>query len=218
MAMIAGANESLQDPERVGNGLKSIAINLAGLKTSTKDGSIELNKTALALKKIAGIDIFTDSSKTSVKDMVTIIDEVKGKWGELSETQQLALSEAVAGKTQSSVFNALMSGWDRVKQFQQEYKDGFTVGSAERENQIFLDSIAGKWNTLKENMKSLVTNNVSSSFVKDLLEGLNKVVLVVDKISTGLGKIGSVGAIAGIASFIKTMANFDDFKALDFVR
>ena len=109
-----------------------------------------------------------------------------------------------------------MSGWDRVKQFQQEYKDGFTVGSAERENEIFLDSIAGKWNTLKENMKSLVTNNVSSSFVKDLLEGLNKVVLVIDKISTGLGKIGSVGAIAGIASFIKTMANFDDFKALDF--
>ena len=214
--MIAGANESLQDPERVGNGLKSIAINMAGLKTSTKDGSIELNKTALALKKIAGIDIFTDSSKTSVKDMVTIIDEVKGKWGELSETQQLALSEAIAGKTQSSVFNALMSGWGRVKQFQQEYKDGFTVGSAERENAIYLDSIAGKWNTLKENMKSLVTNNISSSFVKDLLEGLNKVVLVVDKISTGLGKIGSVGAIAGIASFIKTMANFDDFKALDF--
>ncbi|MBQ8044677.1 MAG: hypothetical protein IJ272_11150, partial [Clostridia bacterium] len=109
-----------------------------------------------------------------------------------------------------------MSGWGRVKQFQQEYKDGFTVGSAERENAIYLDSIAGKWNTLKENMKSLVTNNISSSFVKDLLEGLNKVVLVVDKVSTGLGKIGSIGAIAGIASFIKTMANFDDFKALDF--
>ena len=103
MAMIAGANESLQDPERVGNGLKSIAINLAGLKTSTKDGSIELNKTALALKKIAGIDIFTDSSKTSVKDMVTIIDEVKGKWGELNETQQLALSEAIAGNVQDFV-------------------------------------------------------------------------------------------------------------------
>ena len=31
------------------------------------------------------------------------------------------------------------------------------VGSAEKENLAYLDSIQGKWNVLKESMKSLVT-------------------------------------------------------------
>lgn len=77
--------------------MKTIAINLAGLKTSAKDGSIELNKTAMGLQKIAGIDIFTDSSKTQVKDMVTIMDELHGKWNELNDVQKKGLSEAIAG-------------------------------------------------------------------------------------------------------------------------
>ena len=148
--MISSANESMQDPSRIGNGLRSLAVNFAGIKTNAKEGTVEMNKSAKALKEIAGIDIFTDSSKTSVKDMMTLMDEVYDKWDGLTDVQQKGLSEGLAGKTQAAVFQSLMQGWDRVRQFQQEYKDGFMVGSAEKENVAYLDSIAGKWNTLKE--------------------------------------------------------------------
>ena len=37
-AIITAANNAIQDPSRVGNGLKTIAVNMAGLKTSAKDG------------------------------------------------------------------------------------------------------------------------------------------------------------------------------------
>ena len=100
VAMISSANESIQNPERVGNGLKSIAINLGGLKTNAKTGAMELNKTAMALKDIAGIDVFTDESKTQTKDMMTLMNEIKGKWGELNDAQQKALSEGIAGSIQ----------------------------------------------------------------------------------------------------------------------
>ena len=36
-------------------------------------------------------------------------------------------------KTQLNAFNALMSNWDKARQYVQEYKDGLTVGSAEKE-------------------------------------------------------------------------------------
>ena len=211
VAMISGANESLQNPEKIGNGLKSIAINFAGMKANATSGNLELNKTAKALKQIAGIDVYTDKSKTQVKDMVTLIEEVKGKWDSLTQTQQLGLSEAIAGKTQSAVFNALMTGWDRVKQFQDEYQKGWMVGSAQRENELYLDSIAGKMNTLKENLKGLITGNFSTSIFKDMLEGANKVVLAVDKITSSLGKIGTGGLLFGLMNFIKTMGNLDKF-------
>ena len=39
-ALITAANEAIQNPAKVGNGLKSITNNLAGLTTSAKDGKI----------------------------------------------------------------------------------------------------------------------------------------------------------------------------------
>ena len=213
IAMISSANESLQDPSRIGNGLRSLAINFAGIKTNAKEGTLEMNKSAKALKEIAGIDIFTDKSKTSVKDMMTLMDEIYDKWDGLTDVQRKGLSEGLAGKTQAAVFQSLMNGWDRVRQFQNEYKEGMMVGSAEKENAAYLDSIAGKWNKLKEAMKSLVTNNVSQSFIKGLLDGATKLVQVIEKIMNSLGSFGTVGAFAGIASIIKMMSNFSSIDS-----
>ena len=105
------------------------------MKTNARTGAMELNKTAKALQDIAGIDIFTDKSKTQTKDMMTLMNEIKGKWGELTDAQQKALSEGIAGKTQAQVFQSLMNGWSRVKEFQDAYNKGFTIGSAQREKQ-----------------------------------------------------------------------------------
>ena len=51
----------------------------------------------MALEKTAKIDIFTDKSKTQVKDIVSIMDEVKDKWASLNDVEQKGLSEAIAG-------------------------------------------------------------------------------------------------------------------------
>ena len=98
IGLITATNEALQDPARVGNGLKTIAINLAGMKTSAKDGTMSLNKTALALKEIAGVDVYANKEKGELKNMVKILDEVQGKWGSMSDAQKKALSESIAGK------------------------------------------------------------------------------------------------------------------------
>ena len=100
VGMITAANEAIQNPEKVGNGLKSIAINLAGVKANASKGTLELNKTAKALSEIAGIDVYSDKSKGEIKDMVTILDELneKLKAGKLNQDEFYAVSEALAGK------------------------------------------------------------------------------------------------------------------------
>ena len=98
IGLITATNEALQDPARVGNGLKTIAINLAGMKASAKDGSLEVNKTAMALQQIAGVDIYEDKKTGKLKNMVQILDKVQEKWGSLSDAEQKALSESIAGK------------------------------------------------------------------------------------------------------------------------
>ena len=51
---------------------------------------------------------------------------------------------------------AMMGNWETVLQYQSDYANGFTIGSAQREQERYLDSIEGKWNTLKENLKNLL--------------------------------------------------------------
>jgi TP901 family phage tail tape measure protein len=106
------------------------------MKASAEDGSLELNKTSLALKEIAGIDVYSDKSKGQVKDMVTVLDEVQKKWGSLREDEQLALSEAISGKHQASVFQALMSNFDQFRKLRGELSQDMHLGSMEAEKQF----------------------------------------------------------------------------------
>ena len=180
VGMITAMNEITQNAGKTGNALKTISANMAGVTTSAKDGTLQTNKAAKALKEIAGVDVWNKQTG-EIKDMYTVMDELNGKWGDLSEAQQNALATTIAGKTQLNTFNALMSNWDTARQYVKEYKDGLMVGSAERENAQYLDSIAGKWNVIKENMKAagntLITSDMAKGFLDIgivLSEGFNK--------------------------------------------
>ena len=59
-------------------------------------------------------------------------------------------------------------------------------------------------------MKALLTNNVSVDFIKGALDGLNNMVVAIDKVISKLGTFGTLGAIGGIATFIKQMSNFSN--------
>ena len=211
IALVTGANKVLQDPEVVGNGLKSIAINLAGVTTSAKDGSIQLNKTGKVLKQIAGIDVFKDKQKTQVKDMAQIMDEINTVWDSLTQKDQLALAEAIAGKQQAKVFQGLMAGWEDVKKVQKELTSGDHFGSALAENAQYVDSISGKLNALKETWVGIFQTIFDDTSIKGLLDGLIAVSEVIADIVTALDKvdlatpfaalslIGGTGLLKGLA-------------------
>ena len=97
IGMIIAMNEVLQDSSKTGNALKSISSNMAGVKTSLKDGTIQSNKTAKALQEIAGIKVW-DEQTGEVRDMYDVMDELAYKWNDLSEAERNALGATIAGK------------------------------------------------------------------------------------------------------------------------
>ncbi|MGL5764351.1 MAG: phage tail tape measure protein, partial [Sarcina sp.] len=190
LAMIAGANSTLQNTSKVGNGLKTIAINLSGMKVNAREGTLELNKTAKALQEIAGIDVYSDKSKGEVKEMMTILDELQLVWGKLREDERLALSEGIAGKQQAAVFASLMSNFETVKKAQSELDQGFHFGSAIAENEQYISSISGKLNTLKETWVGVFNTIFNSEAFKSFLDVLISVSEVIAKIITSLDEVG----------------------------
>ena len=134
-ALITAAYASIQNGGKVGTGVKSMINNLAGLQTSAKDGSISLNKTAKALKEIAGIDIFTDKTQTAVKTAPQLLDEINQKWDKLNDKQRKALANAIGGKQNSAVFNSVMQNYDMYEEIMQKFANGEHYKMAEKEKQ-----------------------------------------------------------------------------------
>ena len=87
------------------------------------------------MKEIAGIDIFTDETKTDVKSMPKLLDELNAKWDTLNGTQKKALSNAIAGKTQADVFNSLMNNYDTYQKMMGEFANNQHIGGAMKEKQ-----------------------------------------------------------------------------------
>ena len=96
MAYFTAIDEIMQNSGKSSNGLKAIAQNLTGITVSAKDGSLKLNKSALALKEYAKIDIQKPSGE--LRDMGDVLDELGGKWESLNKTQRQALMVAIGGK------------------------------------------------------------------------------------------------------------------------
>lgn len=172
LSMITAANTTLQDPTRVGNGLKSIAMNLNGIKASADDGTLSLNKTAKTLGEVAGITVFSNEKKGELKGMSQIMTELADKWDGFNDKERAGLAEAIAGKNQASVFQSLMQNFDKFKQVRSELNDGWHFGSALAENEQYVSSLQGRLNSLKETWVGIFNTLYNEESVKGIVSGL----------------------------------------------
>ena len=93
IALITAGNAVMQDPERVGNGLKTISMRLRGATTELEaagestegmaESTASLRKEVMAL---AGVDIM--QNETTFKSTYQILDELSEKWSDLTDIQQ----------------------------------------------------------------------------------------------------------------------------------
>lgn len=206
IGLMTAANNSIQDPSRVGNGLKTISVALQGIKTSADTGELSLNKTAKGLREIGKIDIYSDKKTGQIKNMTQILDELASKWSNFNDEQRAGLSEAIAGKQQSAVFQSLMQNYDTFKKIQSEFANNEQFGSAIKENEAYVNSLSGKINEFKEIWKDTASSLVTNDFLKDSMDGVNA-------FSEGIGTlVKSLGNLSGTIKPI--MAGFATFGTM----
>lgn len=93
IALITAGNAVMQDPERVGNGLKTISMRIRGAKTELEaagESTEGMATSTASLRKeimaLSGIDIMQD--ETTFKSTYDILDELSTKWSDLTDIQQ----------------------------------------------------------------------------------------------------------------------------------
>lgn len=170
VALIASANKVVQDPNSVGSALRTISLRLRG--TSTKElgeagedtEGVITSKSKLRnkIKTLSGVDILTDTG--AYKSTYEILLEISKVWKDMSDIDQAALLEIIAGKTRSNTAAAILSN---TTDLENAYVDALNAeGSALEENEKYLNSIQGRIDLFNNAVQTMWSNALNDEVIK----------------------------------------------------
>ncbi|HBH1807262.1 TPA: hypothetical protein KRM61_000888 [Clostridioides difficile] len=103
-----------------------------------------------------------------------------------------------------------MDNWNQVKKFQSAWLGGEVLGSASKENERFINSAEGKIIKLKESLKQLVTDTISTDMFKTSLDGLSGITGILNGITKAADKMHislplAIGTLSSLFMTIKAL-------------
>ena len=221
-ALFTGAQEVLQDADRVGNGLKTVAMRVRGYSEDVETGAYEIDDSLktisgdlVDLTKIEGIlpegiSIYTDDTKylddanKKYKSLVDYFRELSQYWDKYSETTQTKLLQTLFGKTQASVGAALITNFSQVDAALESMEN--SAGSADAEMSKVEETITFKINALKETWTGFLQELVNRDAVKGAIDGLTDL----SEAITSLGPVGTGAVATGVIAGLKLLSSQTD--------
>lgn len=214
IAIAAAANTVIQDPEKVGTALKTLSMYLRAAQTEAEEAGENTDGMANSISELrheilalTGHKVDIQLDENSFKSTYQIIKELSGVWDELTDISRANILELIGGKRNSNVTSALLENFDVAEKALAKSID--SAGSALKENEKYLDSIAGKVSIFKANLESLSWNIFDSETLKivvDIGSGLLVVADALAKINMLLPVIIGLVASFNYYKSVKSMA------------
>lgn len=175
IALETAAVEITRDAASVGTAFKTIGMRLRGydenVEAYTNDVEVlsgkiaDLTKTG---KTPGGISLFTDENKTEYKSTVQLLREIADIYDDLTDKNQAELLEAIAGKRQGQIVAATLENWETVENALESMENA--DGSAMKEMEVIMDSLAYKINEFKETFTGFAQDTLTQDFLKSMVE------------------------------------------------
>ena len=175
IAMITAGNEIVQDPEKMGTTLKTVSMYLRATKTeleaageSTEGMAESTSKLRDSLLGLTGGKVDIMSDENTYKNTYQILQEMSKVWDTMTDKQQAAALELMGGKRNANVVAALIENFGQAEAALKTSQD--SSGSALKENEKYLDSIAGKIEQFKAQWQALSDSLADSDALKNIID------------------------------------------------
>lgn len=159
------------------------------------------------IKSLSGVDILTDTG--AYKSTYKILLEISRVWKDMSDIDQAALLEIIAGKTRSNTAAAILSN---TVDLENAYVDALNAeGSALEENYKYLNSIQGKLDQFTNAVQTMWKNTLDDDVIKGFVELGTSIVNTIDNIGllkTILIALISIKFIPWLLTAITGVGNF----------
>lgn len=223
VGLITAANAVTQDPKKVGNALKTVAMRLRGV---TEEGEVveellpKLQNTFDRINKEFGL-IGEEAVNVMEKDKVTfkstydIFEEVVKIWDKLSDLERANLVETMGGKHQGVVVSAIIQNWEDAKNASETASN--SAGSAVREFSAYMEGFEYKIGQLKNAVERFWTTLVDSDAVKGMVDALTSIVDALTWVTDTFGATPIVALMGGFLSILGSRAVRETIVSLKLV-
>ncbi len=184
-----------QAPESVGTALRTVYARISDIKAGIDEDGVTLGKYSGDMAEL-GFNVLDASGH--LRDMGQVMEQIGGRWGDLTREQQVNLAQTMAGQRQYSNLMALFENFDK-------YNDALAtaqgaVGTLEQQQNTYMESTAAHLNQLKTATQDIYRSFVDTNSVNTLVDSFTKIAEVVsnfvESIGGGEDLLKSLGAIA----------------------
>lgn len=187
----------------VGNGIKTILLRLTQVNDTSEDAQEAISNAEKALGE-AGIKV--RATANSFRPAMEVLNELAHSWETLTEKEQKAINYNLAGVYRSNILESFLKN---IK----DYEDNIyialnSVGSATRENEVYMTSLEAGIKKIKAAWESFVIKLEESKTIKGVLD---TVAFAVKNLGTVLENLFYVVMAFGVVKtirFIKEMGGF----------
>ena len=190
-----------QGGEIAANAWKGILMRIQQVKGEVEDGEI-IDDEALSDFEKACINLGVslkdvNGGLISLRDPMTVIKELSEAYSALDESdaRRTNLTDAVGGNNNGSQLNALLENYSLYQSMLNEYGQG--TGSAMDEAMKSADSWEGSLNRLNNTFLDIIGNITNSDAIILTINNLNGLLEVINKLTSALDSVGTIGAISG---------------------
>lgn len=212
IALITGTNSVVQDPDSVGTMWKTVSMRLRGVTQELEEAGLEtegmVESTAQLrdlIQGLTGFDIMADEAGTQFNDIFDIVVGIGHEWKNLTDVEQAGLLEALAGKRQG---NALSAALNNISMIEEAYKTAEnSAGSALEEQEKYEQGIEYSLKRLDAVFQTFANHILKSNFLKGIVDFGSGTIEVIDKVTSKLGSLGTIGLGAGLFAGLKNVGN-----------
>ena len=219
IALMVAANNVIQDPDVVGTMWKTVSMRIRGAVTELEDAGLEteamaestasLQKQVKALTNVDGLggfDIMADAE--NFKSTYDIILGISKVWKDMSDIDQAALLELLAGKRQG---NALAAAIANMKDAVDVLEASMNAeGSAMKEHERWMESIQAKQQVFQAQYEEFANTLLNSELFTLTYDAGTGILGFLTEI------VDTLGAIPSLITALTPLFNKTFFKVTEF--
>ena len=193
-----------QAPESVGTALRTVYARISDIKAGISEDGVTLGNYS---GKMADLGFNVLDATGHLRDMGEVMEEIGGKWGDLTREQQVYLAQTMAGQRQ---YNNLLALFDNFEQYNKALNTAQNAaGTLQKQQDIHMESTAAHLQVLKASVEDIYDSLADTDSINGLIDGLSTAATFAANLVDGLGGgeavLKALGAI-GVTVFSEQIA------------
>lgn len=196
VALLMGANVSLQNASKSSTGLRTIAARLRNTKAELDElgESMEESKYEDLVSGLTQHNVALRDANGEYRSTYDILKDIAAQWKNMTSMEQSALATAIAGTRQQNVFYSVIQNFDEVKDSMVSMQE--SAGELQSSYTVHLNSIEAHTNQFKASFQELSRTLIDSDLIKEVVDFGTKIIEILTKIAELIDKLGGLKTIA----------------------